>query len=107
MIVSMNAKVVVVPFGLPRSVAEELIHRLAKANEFGMASDFMSKMLVRKFDMRQVLETIKEGVVNQVPARDEYGEWKCRIKRRVAGRTVRVVVAISSAQTFLTLISIH
>ena len=70
-------------------------------------SEFELKMLVRGFDMRQVLETIKEGVVNQGPRLDEYSEWRCRIKRRVAGQLVRVVVAISSDLTFMTLISVH
>jgi hypothetical protein len=70
-------------------------------------SDFELKMLVRGFDMRQVLETIKEGAVNQGPTLDEYSEWRCRVKRRVAGRLVRVVVAISSDLMFMTLISVH
>lgn len=98
----------IVPFGLPRPVAEELIHRLARDGAFGMdeSLDFTVKMLARGFTMRQVMETIKEGVVNQGPTRDEYGEWRCRVKRRVAGRLVRVVVAISG-QRFLTLISVH
>jgi hypothetical protein len=38
--------------------------------------------------------------------RDEYGEWKCRIKRRVAGRQVHVIVAIQG-EVWLTLISVH
>ena len=106
----------IVSFGLPRPVAEETIHRLARENCFGMdgadpESDepcaFELKMLERGFDMRQVLETIKEGAINQGPTRDEYGEWRCRMRRRAAGRLVRVVVAISSGLTFLTLISVH
>jgi hypothetical protein len=78
MIVIMSAEIV--PFGLPRPIAEELIHRLAKENQFGMDADsgFELKMLARGFDMRQVLETIKEGVINEGPKRDEYGEWRCR-----------------------------
>lgn len=101
-----------------RPEAEEAIHRLAKENKFGMGPvfeteegdlmiDFELKMLERGFTMRQVLETIKEGVVNQGPTRDEYGEWRCRVKRRVAGHLVRVVVAVSSDLTFMTLISVH
>lgn len=99
----------IVSFGLPRPHAEGVIHRLAKQNQFGMSEDsqFELKMLERGFDMRQVLETIKEGVVNQGPTKDDYGEWRCRVKRRVAGRLVRVALAISSDLTFLTLISVH
>jgi hypothetical protein len=119
----MTAKIV--PFerkpvakGLSRPEAEETIHRFAKENNFGMGpvfetedgefvTDFELKMLERKFTMSQILETIKNGAVNQGPALDEYGEWRCRVKRRVAGQLVRVVVAISSDLTFMTLISVH
>lgn len=115
----------IVPFGRKRGPrppsrpeAEEAIHRLAKEGKYGFGdvfetedgefiSDFELKMLARGFTTRQVMETIKEGTVNQGPARDEYGEWRCRVKRRVAGHLVRVVVAISSDLTFLTLISVH
>lgn len=102
---------------LSRPDAEAAIHRLAKENKFVMAgvvetddavmSEFELKMLVRGFDMRQVLETIKEGVINQGPALDQYSEWRCRVKRRVAGRLVRVVVALSSDLSLMTLISVH
>jgi hypothetical protein len=62
----------IVPFGLQRPIAEELIHRLARDGKFGMDadSDFDNKMLLRGFTMRQVLETIKEGSVNQDAWRD-------------------------------------
>jgi hypothetical protein len=53
-----------------------------------------------------VLETIKEGSVNQGPRLDECGEWRCRVKRRVAGRLVHVVVAIHDMR-FLYLVSIY
>ena len=102
---------------LSRPEAEAAIHRLAKENKFLMAgvvetddaiiSEFELKMLVRGFDMRQVLETIKEGIINQGPALDQYSEWRCRVKRRVSGRLVRVVVALSSDLSFMTLISVH
>jgi hypothetical protein len=95
---------------LSRPEAEAAIHRLARENKFLMAgvvetddaimSEFELKMLVRGFDMRQVLETIKEGTVDQGPTLDEYSEWRCRVRRRVAGRLVRVVVALSSDLTF-------
>ena len=119
----MTAKIV--PFGrkpkpptLSRLEAEEAIHRLARESKYGMAgvyvtdedeifSDFELKMLERDFTMTQVMETIEGGVINQGPTRDEYGEWRCRVKRRVAGHLVRVVVAISSDLTFMTLISVH
>jgi len=45
-------------------------------NDEGTTTDFELKMIQRGFDMRQVLETIKEGVINQGPTLDEYGEWR-------------------------------
>jgi hypothetical protein len=56
--------------------------------------------------MRQVIETIKEGAINQGPRLDECGDWRCRVKRRVAGRLVRVVVAIHD-MSWLYLVSVH
>lgn len=100
----MSAKIV--PFGLPRPSAEELIHRLAREGEFTREPEFIRKQNERDFSMRQVLETIKEGSVNQGPRLDECGEWRCRVKRRVAGRLVRVVVAIHDMR-FLYLVSIY
>lgn len=101
---SMTAQVV--PFGLPRPVAEALIRRLAEDGNFVPEPEFKEKMLVRDFTMRQVLETLKGGSINQGPWLDECGDWRCRVKRRVAGRLVRVVVAIH-AMNFLYLISVH
>ncbi len=100
----MSAKVV--PFGLPRPMAEELIHRLACEGKFVCEPVFTAKLVERQFSTRQMLETIKAGAVNQGPWQDEFGDWRCRIKRRVAGRLVRVVVAIHG-MNLLYLISIH
>jgi len=106
------------PPTISRPEAEDVIHRLAKDSKYVMAgmfeteqgnlcSDFELKMAERSFTMSQVIATIEEGAINQGPTLDEYGEWRCRVKRRVAGHLVRVVVAISSDLTLLTLISVH
>jgi hypothetical protein len=97
---------IVVAFGLPRPVAEALIHRLAAEGKYAREPVFNEKMALRQFSMRQVMETLKGGTINQGPSKDECGDWRCRIKRRVAGRLVRIVVAIH-ATDFLYLISIH
>ena len=96
----------VVPFELSRPHAQELIHKLAAAGSFVMEPVFTEKLHVRDFTMRQALTTMKEGTVNQGPTRDEYGDLKCRVRKRVAGRLVRVVVAIHEG-SLLYLISIH
>lgn len=96
----------VVSIGLPRAVAEEMIHRLASEGRFYWDADFKSKLDIRQFTMRQVIETLKGGCINQGPTKDECGDWRCRVKRRVAGRLIRVVVAISE-ESSLILISVH
>ena len=96
----------ILAFGLPRPIAEELIHRLAREDKYVPEPVFARKMIERGFTMRQVMETLKEGVINQGPRQDEYGDWRCRIKRRVAGRCVHVVVAIHDMR-ILYLVSVH
>ena len=95
-----------VPIGLPRPVAEEVIHHLARAGKVSWEIGFSLKLIERDFSMRQVMETLKGGSINQGPEKDEYGDWRCRVKRRVAGRLVRVVVAIND-ESLLILISVH
>ena len=96
----------IVPFRLSRPVAEEIIHRLAAEGQFAIEPACKEKMAQRDYSMRQVLVTLKEGHINQGPRRDDCGDWRCRVKKRVAGRLVRVVVAIH-AQNFLYVISVH
>ncbi len=95
-----------VPIGLPRPLAEELIHRLAREGKVSWKMGFAFKLVERDFSMRQVIETLKGGSINEGPEKDEYGDWRCRVKRRVAGRLVRVVVAING-ESLLILISVH
>jgi len=96
----------VVAFGLPRPHAEQLIHKLSSNGRFAVEPCCKTKMVDRGFSMRQVLDTMKEGTINQGPKRDEYGDWRCRIRKRHAGRLVRVIVAIHNMD-FLFVISVH
>lgn len=93
------------PF-MPRPVADELIHRLEAEGRFILEPVFQQKMQECDFSMRQVLETLKHGGVNQGPERDECGDIRCRIRKRVAGRLVRILLAIHGTET-LYLISVH
>ena len=63
-------------------------------------------MRERDFTMRHVLETLREGSINQGPRLDECNDWRCRLKKRVAGRLVRVIVAIHD-MNFLYVVSVH
>ena len=96
----------VIPLRLSRPAAEALIHRLAAEGQFVIEPVCKKKMAERDYSMRQVLVALKEGHVNQGPERADCGDWKCRIKKRAAGRLVRVIVAIH-ATNFLYVISVH
>jgi hypothetical protein len=84
----------VVAVGMPRPHAEQLIHQLAAEGKFGWSPDFKIKLDVREIGMRLVIEALKGGSINQGPVKDEYGDWRCRVRRKVAGRLIRVIVAI-------------
>jgi hypothetical protein len=97
---------VIIPFGLSRPAAEQLIHNLAVAGRFTLEPHAKEDVLGRDFTMRQVMTTLYEGHVNQGPTLDECNCWRCRVRKRVAGRLVRVVVAIHD-MSFLYVISVH
>jgi hypothetical protein len=96
----------IVPLRLPRPHAEALIHRLAKADLFALEPHCRKRMAKRGFTMRQVVETLRSGTINQGPILDECNDWRCRLKKRVAGQLVRVVVAIHD-MSFLYVITVH
>lgn len=96
----------VIPLILPRPVAQALINRLAIEGQFIVEPVCKVKIRERDFTMRQVLEAMKAGSINQGPQRDECGDWRCRIRKRVAGRLVRVVVGIHDMR-ILYVISVH
>jgi hypothetical protein len=100
----MEAKVVL--FGLCRPAAEELIHRLATEGRFVLEPACKEKLLYRGFSVKQVNVAMECGHINQGPTRDECGDYRCRIRKRVAGRLVRVVVAIHN-MNFLYIISVY
>jgi hypothetical protein len=96
----------IVPFGPSRPQMEELIHRLVREGKYALEPELRRKMHERDFSMRQVLETMGEGSINQGPRLDECNDWRCRLKKRVAGKLVRVVVAVHD-MSFVYAISVH
>lgn len=52
------------------------------------------RMGERSITMRQALEVLRKGKEATGPTQDQYGDWRIKIKRKVAGRRVQVVVAI-------------
>ena len=51
-------------------------------------------MVETGFGMRQILEVLRNGKVNGRPELDQYGEYRVRMVRKVAGTRVIVVVAV-------------
>lgn len=92
----MSDNVVPFPTGLSRPEAESLIRKLASdSKNIGQPEiHFQAQMLDRDFSMRQVLQALREGSIVSDPLKDEYGDWRCVLKKRCAGRLVRLVVAI-------------
>jgi hypothetical protein len=84
----------IIPFGYPRPFALERIRTLTAQDQFVIEPKFKSTIIERGITMPVVRLVLLEGSINQGPERDDYGDWRCRVRKRVAGRLVRVVVAI-------------
>lgn len=97
---------IVVPFGLPRPVALELVRKLARDGSFALEPKARMNVRQRGFTMGQVLATLEEGSINQGPKLDECNDWRCRLRKRHAGRIVHVVVAIHD-MNYIYVISVH
>lgn len=75
---------------------EDRVHWLAKDSK-NLRFDiphFQERLRMRKLTMRQVLDTLRHGNVISGPVKDEWGDWRVKLKRKVAGRRVQVVVAV-------------
>ena len=95
---------IVVPFsgGLSRSTAERLIRSLAAdTGNCAWSAHFIENMVEREVSMRQVLMTLREGRVVSDPVRDEFGDWRCTVKKRCAGQRVTVIVAIQGRERLI------
>ena len=98
----------IVPFGLSRPQAEALIHELAAdSNNLVFIGHFRERLRERRVSMRQVMLVLEGGSVIDGPTRDEFGEWRCTIRKRVAGQRVHVGLAISSGRATLTMITVY
>ncbi len=52
------------------------------------------RLAKRGITMRQVLDVLRHGSGTSGPTKDDYGDWRIKLGRRVAGRRVQVVVAV-------------
>lgn len=82
------------------------IHELAvDSNNVGFDHPHIkTQMHERRITMRQALTVLRHGNGIGQPEFDEYGEWRIKMSRSVAGRKVRVVAAATS--TFVTVVTV-
>ena len=93
----------IVPIGQPKpkppptlSELVQRVHELAKdSDNIGFLSPHAQmRMQQRGITMRLVLETLRKGEGISGPTKDQYGDWRIKLRRHVAGRRVQVVVAV-------------
>ena len=97
----MGAKVI--PFQLvrqePTPKLRELtdrVHQLAKENPdcINYSLHLQDRMRQRGKTMRDILETLKKGEGVKGLGVDEYGDFRIKLKRCVAGKRIQIVVAV-------------
>lgn len=80
--------------------AEQLVSRvqsLALADTLNVrmnAPHFQQRMMERGINIRLVLEVLRTGRAVGRPEQDAFGDWRIRMRRKVAGQRVTVVVAV-------------
>jgi len=55
----------------------------------------------------EVLEVLRGGYVDEPPAQDFIGEWKCKVSRKVRGRTAGVVTVVIDASDQLIIVTVE
>lgn len=92
---------IVVPLRHPNTAPTlaELVAKVRVLAEDTDSVEFLNphvqmRMSQRGVSMRQVLETLRKGDGMSGPKQDEYGDWRIKLRRLVAGRRVQVVVAV-------------
>lgn len=58
---------------------------------------FQTRLAERNVTMRQVLEVLRKGCVIDGPVTDKWGDTRVKLRRKVAGRRVQVVVAVKES----------
>jgi hypothetical protein len=53
------------------------------------------RMRERNVTIRQILDVLRNGKGVDGPTLDKYGDWRIKMKRYSAGRTVQVVVVVN------------
>ena len=93
----------IIPFPKPRAVtpsADQLVsrvHSLSLADSLNIRMSephFKQRMRERGINIRLVMEVLKSGRAVDRPEQDEFGDWRIKMRRKVAGQRVTVVVAV-------------
>ena len=99
----------IIPFRPPPSHedAEERVRELARnTGNIFWSEHAQERMTEREIFMREALGTIREGRIDGKVVHDGPDRWKMTLRRRHAGRTVQVVVAISDSEGRLDVITV-
>ena len=100
----------IVPFPVPerRPSAEELVARVREIASEPESDNirfdhphFQDRLAERNRTMRQVLEVLRHGVGVSEPKLDESGDWRIKLRRKVAGTRVQVVVVVKDTHIVL------
>jgi hypothetical protein len=82
-------------FRLTPSVAEKRIREAAQDSDNVIWGDHaLERMDERGITDVQVLDTLRTGMVFDLPEQTELGEWKCKIVKELRGRRKAGVVTI-------------
>ena len=95
----------VIPFkktDKPVPTRDELVNHLREMvkdldNMKWIGTHFPDRLRQRGLSMRQIIETVKHGVCVSGPTLDEWGDWRIKLRRMVAGRRVQVVIAVKKS----------
>jgi hypothetical protein len=71
-------------------------HKLAEKSEnvYLDCPHAQQRMKERNVTIRQILDVLRHGKGVDGPTLDQYGDWRIKLKRFSAGRTVQVVVVV-------------
>lgn len=85
---------------LPESLEElvEKVHKLAKNSEnvWIDCPHVKERMQKRNVTIRQIFDVLRDGKGVSGPTLDKFGDWRIKLKRFSAGRTVQVVVVLKN-----------
>jgi hypothetical protein len=80
------------PFSLEEAVRK--VHEIAKKSEdvYFLSKHAKERSKQRAASRRQVFDVLQHGKGIDGPTKDQYGDWRIKMKHYTCGRTVQVVV---------------